>query len=114
MHTIRKIHRQFMKKHDKFRQFNWYHMPPTLHKILIHGSKIINNFDMPIGILSEEAQEATNKDGSKSTVPENEVHHLLENELECDSENSSTSDDQLTTIIYNLLFICVTALYCLN
>jgi hypothetical protein len=41
--------------------YGWYHMPPTLHKILIHGSEIINNFDMPIGILSEEAQEATNK-----------------------------------------------------
>lgn len=37
-------------------------MPTSVHKILIHGHEIIGNFLLPIGQLSEEAQEARNKD----------------------------------------------------
>lgn len=40
----------------------WYPMPTTVHKILIHDSAIINSFLLPIGMLSEETQEARNKD----------------------------------------------------
>lgn len=36
-------------------------MPPAVHKVLLHGSKIIQQFNVPIGRLSEEAQEANNK-----------------------------------------------------
>lgn len=36
-------------------------MTPTMHKILIHGSAVINNALLPIGQLSEEAAEARNK-----------------------------------------------------
>jgi len=36
-------------------------MPPTIHKILIHGSIIIKNTIFSIGQLLEEAQEASNK-----------------------------------------------------
>lgn len=39
-----------------------YYMPPSVHKILLHGSSIIKPFTLPIGILSEEAQELRNKD----------------------------------------------------
>ena len=42
--------------------YPWYYMPATVHKILIHGSKIIELAILPIGQLSEEAQEARNKD----------------------------------------------------
>lgn len=42
--------------------YSWYYMPVTLHKILMHGSEIIKNALLPIGQLSEEAQEARNKD----------------------------------------------------
>lgn len=41
--------------------YPWYYMPVTLHKILYHGSEIIKSCILPIGQLSEEAQEATNK-----------------------------------------------------
>lgn len=44
------------------RLYEWYYMPPSVHKILIHGSVIIGSFVIPIGQLSEEAQEARNKD----------------------------------------------------
>jgi hypothetical protein len=42
--------------------YGWYNMPPTVHKLLIHGADIIENAVLPIGQLSEEAQEARNKD----------------------------------------------------
>lgn len=41
--------------------YNWYRMPPSMHKILLHGSIVIKNALVPIGLLSEEAQEACNK-----------------------------------------------------
>lgn len=44
------------------KNYPWYNMPPTLHKFFIHGPEIIANALLPIGQLSEEAQEARNKD----------------------------------------------------
>ena len=41
--------------------YGWYYMPVSVHKILIHGSEVIKNFITPIGEMSEEAQEANNK-----------------------------------------------------
>lgn len=42
--------------------YGWYYMSATVHKLLIHGADIIKNCIVPIGILSEEASEARNKD----------------------------------------------------
>lgn len=42
--------------------YPWCPMKTTVHKILIHGADIISEFLLPIGCLSEEAQEARNKD----------------------------------------------------
>lgn len=42
--------------------YPWYKMPVTIHKILIHGGDIIKSSPVPIGQLSEEAQEARNKE----------------------------------------------------
>ena len=42
--------------------YPWYYMPPSVHKILIHGAEIITHAVLPIGQLGEEAQEAKNKD----------------------------------------------------
>ena len=59
---------------DKFQQYalatadlynlhyKWYKMPPSVHKVLFHGSDIIKSLNLPIGLYSEEAQEARNKD----------------------------------------------------
>lgn len=59
---------------NKFREFShntaryfvenypWYNMPPTLHKYFIHGPEIIKYALLPIGNLTEEAQEARNND----------------------------------------------------
>ena len=42
--------------------YGWYYMPTSVHKILLHGATVIANAILPIGELSEEAQEAKNKD----------------------------------------------------
>lgn len=42
--------------------YNWYYMPTSVHKILIHGADVIHNAILPIGELSEEAQETKNKE----------------------------------------------------
>lgn len=42
--------------------YEWYYMPSSVHKILIHGADIIQNAALPIGMMSEEALESRNKD----------------------------------------------------
>lgn len=50
------------KTADKWVEFYpWKFMTPTVHKVLIHGSSIIESLGSNIGSLSEEAQEANNK-----------------------------------------------------
>lgn len=39
----------------------WYKIPPTIHKILVHGKDIIEACPVPIGWTSEEGSEANNK-----------------------------------------------------
>ena len=42
--------------------YNWYYMPASLHKLLIHGADVIRSLLLPIGSYSEEAQESRSKD----------------------------------------------------
>lgn len=42
--------------------YPWFPMPVVVHKVLIHGGQIVKNSKLPVGLLSEEAQEARNKD----------------------------------------------------
>lgn len=42
--------------------YPWFYMPSSVHKILIHGADIIKYASLPIGMMSEEALEARNKD----------------------------------------------------
>ena len=55
MHTRLKLPELFVSL------YNWYPMPPTVHKVLMHGSQFIRRAIVPIGQLSEEAQEARDK-----------------------------------------------------
>ena len=41
--------------------YEWFKMPVAVHKVLIHGAKVIENASLPIGQLTEEAQEVNNK-----------------------------------------------------
>ncbi|XP_036347272.1 uncharacterized protein LOC118756626 [Rhagoletis pomonella] len=42
-------------------EYEWYYMPSSVHKILMHGCEVIEYFDLPIGNFSEEALEALHK-----------------------------------------------------
>lgn len=42
--------------------YPWYYMPSSVHRILIHGADIISHVALPIGMMSEEALEARNKE----------------------------------------------------
>lgn len=41
--------------------YKWYYMPTTVHKILIHGAEVLEHSLLPIGQMSEDAQESCNK-----------------------------------------------------
>nr|XP_047134584.1 uncharacterized protein LOC124812267 isoform X1 [Hydra vulgaris] len=43
------------------KEYPWYNMPTSAHRLLIHGPDIISSAILPIGQLSENAQELTNK-----------------------------------------------------
>lgn len=42
-------------------KYNWYRMPVSIHKLLIHGAETARSLILPIGMMSEEAQESCNK-----------------------------------------------------
>lgn len=41
--------------------YPWYYMPTSILIILLHLHQTVNKLDIPIGMLSEEAQESKNK-----------------------------------------------------
>ena len=41
--------------------YDWYYMPQSVHKVLWHAHQVVRSKELPIGMLSEEAQEASNK-----------------------------------------------------
>lgn len=45
--------------------YEWYFMPSTIHKVLVHGCDILDFFELPIGQLSEDALEARHKEFRK-------------------------------------------------
>lgn len=45
--------------------YPWYYMPVTVHKILLHGSDVIQRVMVPIGQLSEEVLESRHKEVRK-------------------------------------------------
>ena len=50
--------------------YPWYPMTSTVHKVLVHGSRIMSQVSLPIGMLGEEAQEGENKE-----YRHNRLHH---------------------------------------
>ena len=45
--------------------YPWFYMPQSVHKVLLHGFMVIERMSLPIGLMSEEAQEASNKNFKK-------------------------------------------------
>ena len=42
--------------------YPWYPMPAAVHKVLVHAAAVVESLAIPIGMLSEDAQESRNKD----------------------------------------------------
>jgi len=42
-------------------EVGWFNIPPTIHKVLVHGQDIVEACPVPIGWTSEESSEANNK-----------------------------------------------------
>ena len=42
--------------------YGWFYMPLSVHKLLIHGSQMIDSLIIPVGQASEEGMEARHKD----------------------------------------------------
>lgn len=69
-------------------RYDWYIMPPSVHKLLEHGYQIAENLELPMGFYSEEAQESQHKEIRKARLHHtckisrvnalrNLYHHLL-------------------------------------
>jgi len=50
---------------ELIKEYPWYYLPATVHKVLIHGSAVIEHALVSIGELSEEAVESNNKELKK-------------------------------------------------
>ena len=42
-------------------KYNWYRLPVSIHKILMHGAETAKELILPISLMSEESQESCNK-----------------------------------------------------
>ena len=40
---------------------SWYDIPPSLHRVLVHGKEIVEATPLPIGLTSEEGAESNTK-----------------------------------------------------
>jgi hypothetical protein len=57
------------------RNYPWYPMPASVHKILIHGQVIVENACLPVGFLGEDAGESKNKKNKEYRKEKNSDLH---------------------------------------
>lgn len=71
-------------------KYPWYYMPASLHKVLIYGEAIIEHYSiLPLGELSEDAQESRNKDYKNFRL-----HHARK------ISRKATTEDVLHSLLY--------------
>lgn len=71
-------------------KYKWYYMPSSVHKVLIHGESVIRHFSvLPLGQLSEDAQESRNKDYKQFRL-----HHARK------CSRAATNEDVIHTLLY--------------
>ena len=73
---------------------------PSVHKILIHGADIIKHVPLPIGMMSEEALEAKNKDLRKYRLSHTRKSSR-QNTMEDLAHSLFISSDPLITMLSN-------------
>lgn len=71
-------------------KYMWYYMPSSVHKVLIHGESVIRHYSvLPLGQLSEDAQESRNKDYKRYRL-----HHARK------CSRMATNEDVVHTLLY--------------
>lgn len=71
-------------------KYMWYYMPSSVHKVLIHGESVIRHYSvLPLGQLSEDAQESRNKDYKRFRL-----HHARK------CSRIATNEDVLHTLLF--------------
>lgn len=78
--------------------YPWYPMPPSVHKVLIHGCDIMQEFPVPIGWFSEEAQEATNKVFRKARNQHSRMYQRTKTNIDTMHYMLIASDPMVSTL----------------
>jgi len=73
-------------------------MPSSVHKILVHGADIIKTVSLPIGMMSEEALEARNKDMRNYRVNHTRKNSRLNTMVDLFNTLLVTSDPLISSI----------------
>lgn len=73
-------------------------MTPTVHKVLVHGSDIITNSILPVGVLSEEAAESRNKFYRNDRLFHARKTSRIDNMTDMFNRQLDTSDPFLSSI----------------
>ena len=68
--------------------YPWYPMPQAVHKLLVHSHQIVRHKDIPVGMLSEEAQESSNK-----------VFKNFREHFSCKISRTKTNEDLLRRLL---------------
>ena len=72
-------------------------MPASVHKLLIHGDEIIKHALLPIGQLSEEAQETKHKDFKKFRAKNGRKYSRIATNEDIFNRLLLTSDPYIST-----------------
>lgn len=82
--------------------YEWYPMPSTLHKLLLHGGDIISLSILPVGVLAEEASEDRNKDYKNFRLNHSRKHNRESNISDVLYRAMDTSDVKISSIGLNM------------
>lgn len=78
--------------------YPWYRIPASLHKIFIHSAEIIKSVPVPIGQLSEEAQEARNKEYRRAREQNSRKCNRVSTNRDVFNYLLVTSDPKITSL----------------
>lgn len=78
--------------------YSWYPMSPTVHKVVVHGYKIMDSCIVPVGFLGENASEARNKLYKSDRRSHARKCSRLENITDVFNRAMDSSDPLLSTL----------------
>ena len=83
-------------------KYPWFYMPVSMHILLIHGGAMIRNFhNIPLGALSEEAQESKNKEFKHARIFHTRKTSMINCNQDLLQNILASSDPKMATINLN-------------